>query len=188
MKKIIFLLALFFSLRSSYYILPEGKLAIITQFGRPVGESPHYNPCFYLKLPFIQVVSFLDKRILDWDGTPKLIPTKENENILVDTTARWKIIDALKYLKTLENQDKALEAIERVVDAATRNVVLKYNRIETIRDLGDENNKELSDVQLKVGREKLTEMIFEIASKELKSEFGIELIDVQLKRIFFENV
>src|SRR6185369_1681451 len=83
---------------TSTFILPEGKQAIITQFGRPVG-SPLTCSGLYFKLPWIQKVCYLDKRILSWDGHPNQIPTKDKKYIIVDTTARWRIIDALKFIQ-----------------------------------------------------------------------------------------
>src|SRR5690606_14215737 len=90
------------SLYSSLFIVTEGRQAIITQFGRPIGE-PISMAGMHFKAPFIQDVRFVDKRILTWDGEPNQIPTKDKKYISVDTTARWKIVDVLKFIQSVQN-------------------------------------------------------------------------------------
>jgi len=110
-------------INSSFYIIDEGKQAIITQFGKPVDDAVTDAGMHY-KLPFIQDVRYIDKRILSWDGYPNQIPTKDKKYIKVDTTARWKITDALKFIQTVQNErgakarldnlDKLLQALYRI--------------------------------------------------------------------------
>jgi len=85
---------------SSAYIITEGRQAIVTQFGRPVGE-PVTEAGLHFKIPFIQKIQYVDKRILSWDGYPNQIPTRDKKYIVVDTTARWRIDDALKFIQTV---------------------------------------------------------------------------------------
>ncbi|WP_432822893.1 SPFH domain-containing protein, partial [Trichloromonas sp.] len=78
---------------ASLFVVNEAEQAIITQFGKPVGDV--VGPGLHLKIPFVQNVNRFEKRILKWDGDPNQIPTKDKKFIWVDTTARWRIIDPL---------------------------------------------------------------------------------------------
>ena len=85
-----------FVLMGSFYTVSEVEQAIITQFGRPVGE-PVTTAGLKFKVPFIQYVNPIDKRILEWDGNPSDMPTKDKLYIAVDLFARWRIEDPLQY-------------------------------------------------------------------------------------------
>ncbi len=193
---------------SSFFLVREGQQAIITQFGKPVGNpitasGPHF------KMPFTQEVRFVEKKILSWDGYPNQIPTKDKKYIHVDTTARWKVIDALKFIQTVQNETGAKGRLDAILDAATRDTISNHNLVEAVRNsntileelakqkstrkknqeegiqvVEEEFSGEIESIQ--VGREQLSQLIAQKASKELK-EFGIELIDVQLKRISYEK-
>ncbi|NTV43346.1 MAG: protease modulator HflC, partial [Syntrophobacteraceae bacterium] len=93
----VFVLAVLLTLSGTFYTLEEGQQAVILQFGRPVGQ-PVTDAGLHLKLPFVQDVRRFEKRLLIWDGDPNQIPTKGREFIWVDTTARWRIADAKKFL------------------------------------------------------------------------------------------
>ena len=193
---------------TSVYILNEGRQAIITQFGRPVGE-PITNAGLHFKLPFIQKVRYVDKRILSWDGVPNQIPTKDKKYISVDTTARWKIIDVLKFIQTVQNEEGAKARLDTILESSTRNVISNHNLVEVVRNsntileiikgkrekfqqkvvkdetsIDEEVVGEIENVE--VGREALSTMIVKSADSEL-TKFGIELVDVQLKRISYEK-
>ena len=212
MNKIIFILILgFLSIivfTNSAFILNEGQQAIITEFGKPVGE-PVTKANIHFKVPFFQVVRYVDKRILSWDGYPNQIPTKDKKYIKVDTTARWKIVDALKFIQTVKNEGGAKGRLDTIIDGATRDVISNHNLVEVVRnsndiiarvlnrnkalqvsmDAGSEELEEANNVQIakiEVGREKLSTMIVTAAQKEL-SKFGITIIDVQLRRISYEK-
>ena len=75
---------------SSVYTVSEVEQVIITQFGKPVGE-PVMEAGLKMKLPFIQEVNPIDKRVLPWDGSPSDMPTKDKLYIAVDLFARWRI-------------------------------------------------------------------------------------------------
>jgi membrane protease subunit HflC len=193
---------------NAVFILTEGRQAIITQFGKPVGE-PVREAGLHFKTPFLQDVRLVDKRILNWDGFPNQIPTKDKKYIKVDTTARWRIVDALKFIQTVRNEAGAKSRLDAILDSATRDIISNHHLVEAVRNSNgilkkieekvkqQENAKKNNQViveeetsgeveQIKVGREKLSELIVQEASKELTS-FGIELIDVQLRRISYEK-
>ena len=175
------------------YTLDGTQQTVITQFGKPIGD-PITKAGLHFKLPFIQHANYFDKRILEWDGDANQIPTKDKRYIWVDTTARWKIVDALKFLQSVTNESGAQARLDDVVDSATRNYVTRHNLVEVVRDTnrlvnredaGGEEDFGLSAVEIeeiKVGREALTRGILEEALK-IVPQYGIELIDVRIKRI-----
>ena len=107
---------------SGLYILEEGQQAIITQFGRPVGK-PITEPGVHFKIPFLHTLVLFEKRILTWNGDPNQITTKGQKFIIVDTTARWKIVDPLKFLESVQNESGARVRLNNILDSATRNMI-----------------------------------------------------------------
>jgi len=176
---------------NSFFTVDETEQAVITQFGRPVGE-PVTEPGLRFKLPFIQVVNFFPKNLLEWDGDPGEIPTLDKTYIWVDTFARWRITDPLKYFRTVNNEMGAQRKLDDIIDPAVRNFVTSYHLIESVRnsnrpmdtmEIGLEQiGKKATVTEVKTGREKITNLISEQAAPKL-AEFGIELVDVRIKRI-----
>lgn len=194
--------------KASLYMVEEGRQAIITQFGEPVGD-PVTESGLHFKKPFVQKVRYVDKRILSWDGYPNQIPTKDKKYISVDTTARWRVVDALEFIKTTRDERGAKNKLDAILDASTRNVISNHNLVEAVRNTNNiidkiektrkeiqakiDSGEEVIDEQIsgdieeiKVGREQLSQLIVESAKDELL-KFGIELIDVQLRRISYEK-
>lgn len=174
------------------YVVDETKQVVITQFGRPVGDSIT-TAGLHFKKPFVQKARYFEKRLLEWDGDPNQIPTKDKKYIWVDTTARWKIVDALKFLQSVNNEMGAHARLDDIINSATRDTVTRHLLIETVRNSNRiiEEVKEVGkDViltdealeRIEVGREKLEEIILHDA-KELAPKYGIELVDVRIKRI-----
>jgi membrane protease subunit HflC len=191
-------------LYSSFYTIPEGKQVVLLQFGKPVGK-PIQEAGLKFKIPLIQKVRFFEKRILKWDGDPNQIPTKDKKYIWVDTTARWRIADALKFLQNVATETGAASRLDDIIDAVVRNFISKNILVEVVRSadwvapLRDEELEggratvtPLLDVEMKAkidfGREKITQAILEEASK-ITPQYGIELVDVRIKRInYVESV
>lgn len=193
---------------SAFFRVNEAEQALITQFGRIVGE-PVSKAGLHFKVPFIQDVRFFDKRILSWDGDPNQIPTKDKKYIIVDTTARWRIIDPVKYAQTVNDERGARARLDGILDGVTRDIISRHNLVEAVRNTNTilerikarqeevknadpaqallEVEEEISgDIEpIQVGRERLSDSILERARPELES-LGIELIDVQLRRIAYE--
>ena len=173
------------------YSVDETEQVVLTQFGRPVGE-PSIEPGLYFKLPFIQAVNVFPKNLLEWDGDPGQIPTKDKTYLWVNTFARWKIVDPLKYFETVNNERSAMARLDDIIDPAVRNFITSHPLIETVRmtnreidtfEMGMEHTKEKSyHGEVKIGREKITNGILKQAKPKLM-EFGIELLDVKIKRI-----
>lgn len=107
---------------SSCYTLEEGEQAVIVQFGRPVG-SPVIEAGLHVQVPFVQEVRRFEKRILIWDGDANQIPTKGREFIWVDTTARWRIADAKKFLESVATEAGARSRLNDIIDSVVRDQV-----------------------------------------------------------------
>ena len=178
------------ALLSSVYTLGETEQAIITQFGRPVGGIVA-TPGLHLKLPVIQTVHRFEKRWLEYDGDANEIPTRDKKYVWVDTYARWRIADALRFFQAVRDERGGQSRLDDIVDGETRNAVASFNLIEIVRSSNRafEVTGELEGigaaeamVQIKAGRERLAQQILERASK-ITPEFGVELVDVRFKRI-----
>jgi membrane protease subunit HflC len=171
------------------YIIDETEQVIVTQFGRIVG-TPKTDPGLRFKVPFIQRVNYFAKNLLDWDGDPGQIPTLDKTFIWVDTFARWKITDPVKFFQTVNNQFNAVGKLNDIIDPAVRNFITSHSLIETVRKssrLLDTSDVEIEDriqtsYAVSVGREKITQGILKQAQPKL-AQFGIELVDVKIKRI-----
>ncbi|GAG03844.1 unnamed protein product, partial [marine sediment metagenome] len=159
-------------------------------FGQPVGE-PITAAGLHFKTPFIQRAQYFEKRLLDWDGDPNQIPTKDKKYIWMDTTARWRISDALKFLQSVGTETGAYARLDDIVNSATRDAITSHLLVEAIRNSNRIlESKEEEEVvvteealeKIKVGREALAGMILNKA-KVLAPQYGIELIDVRIKRI-----
>jgi membrane protease subunit HflC len=181
---------------SSLYQLSETEQAILTQFGKPVGGLVT-SPGLHLKMPFVQTVHRFDKRWLEFDGDPDEIPTKDKKYIWVDTYARWRIADPLRYFQAVHDERGAQSRLDDIVDGETRNAVASFDLIEVVRSSGREFQitEELAGIgsaeataAVKEGRDKVAQIILEKAAK-ITPEFGIELVDVRFKRInYVESV
>jgi len=178
-----------FLVYNAAYTVDETQQVIITQFGRIVG-TPKTDPGLRFKVPFIQRANYFAKNLLDWDGDPGQIPTLDKTFIWVDTFARWKITDPVKFFQTVNNQFSAVGKLNDIIDPAVRNFITSYSLIETVRK--SSRALDTSDVQIEdrirtsyavtVGREKITQGILKQAQPKL-AQFGIELVDVKIKRI-----
>ncbi len=177
----------------TFYIVKEGEQIVLTEFGRPIGQ-PIVDAGLKIKTPFIQDVHRFEKRILEWDGSPNQIPTKDKKFIWLDTTARWRIKDALQFYQALGTEELAHSRLDDIIDSAARDLVTAQLLIEVVRNSNrvlDPNREVLEDEEgqsdepleeIQIGREKITQLIREKAQEALP-RFGIELIDVQIKRI-----
>ena len=189
---IIVLLVIIFA-SGAFYIVKEGEQVVITEFGRPVGD-PIVDAGLKIKTPFIQQVHRFEKRILEWDGSPNQIPTKDKKFIWLDTTARWRIKNALQFYEALGTEVLAQSRLDDIIDSAARDLVTAQLLIEVVRNsnqvleretevLEDEEGQSKAPLEeIQIGREKITQMILQKA-QEAVPRFGIELIDVQVKRI-----
>lgn len=190
---IVFLAALL-AASGALYVVNETEQVVITQFGQPIGK-PTADAGLHFKMPFVRQANYFEKRILEWDGNPNQIPTKDKKYIWVDTTARWRITDALKFLQSVGNEMGGQARLDDIIDSATRDAVTSNNLVEVVRNTNtiieqkgeeideDRVGQDQEDLEkIALGREALTRQILEEASK-IVPQYGIELIDVRIKRI-----
>ncbi|HIB13887.1 MAG TPA: protease modulator HflC [Candidatus Marinimicrobia bacterium] len=180
----------------SIYTINEAEQAVVTQFGKPVGGAVT-DAGIHFKTPIIQTVIKFDKRILEWDGSANEIPTLDNKYIFIDAFARWRISDALQFYKSAKNEMLAQSRLDDILDGAVRDeianrtmveIVRSSNRAMIIQDVESSsvnvNNKVIEDYSAKGARLDIVESILESVSKRLLDlNMGIEILDVQLKRI-----
>ncbi|MCR4266450.1 protease modulator HflC [Nitratireductor sp. ZSWI3] len=183
---------------SSIYTVSEVEQAIITQFGKPIGD-PVTTAGLKFKMPFIQVVNPIDRRVLEWDGNPSDMPTKDKLYISVDLFARWRITDPLQYFLRLHDERSAQSRLDDILGSETRNAVAKHELIEIIRTtkgrepLRDallteaEREQDIGSlVPIQKGRKLVEEEIFTAAADKVRV-FGIELLDIRFKRINYNE-
>lgn len=181
---------------SSAYSVSETEQVIITQFGKPVGD-PISEAGLHFKIPFIQEVTRIEKRILEWDGRPNEMPTKDKTYIVVDTFGRWRIKEAKQYFLRLRDERSAQSRLNDILGSETRNAIAKHELIEIIRTTKDrqpDRDVTLVDAPgnigmlypISKGRAKIEDEIFSKAAGKL-ADFGIELLDVRFKRINYNE-
>ncbi|HBR94518.1 MAG TPA: protease modulator HflC [Opitutae bacterium] len=192
---LILLIAIVIGLRASIYILDEAEQAVIVQLGAPVGE-PVTTPGLHFKTPFIQEVRRFDKRVLSWDGDPNQIPTRGEQFISVDTTARWRIADPLIFMQRVQNERGATMRLNDILDSVVRDKISSTDLVEIVRSkdwkiseadlarvqLSGEDDEEILLQEVQTGRQELVKSIFDQAASQMP-ELGIELVDIRIKRI-----
>ena len=183
----------FFFVSGSFFVVDETEQVVLTRFGKAV-RKPITEPGLNFKIPLIEIATYFPKNLLAWDGDPGQIPTLDKTYIWVDTFARWRITDPLKFFRTAHNELGAKNKLNDLIDPAVRNFITSYHLIEAVKNsnrLMDTQEAGLEQigartrvVEVKTGREKITRMILEEAKPKL-AEFGIELVDVRIKRITY---
>ena len=174
---------------ASAYRIGEAEQVIITQFGDPIGE-PVATPGLHFKVPFIQQANYFDKRFLEWDGSPNQVPTKDKRFIWVDTYARWRIVDPLRFFQRLRDERGAQSRLDDILDGETRNAVARYDLIELVRN----SNRNPDDIPIEAAEEEVILNVIEKGRDQVSREIlaragertadlGIELLDLRIKRI-----
>lgn len=186
---------------ASAFTVDEAEQAIVLEFGKPVGQ-PITEPGLHFKVPFIQEVRRFDKRLLSWDGDPNQIPTRGEQFISVDTTARWRIADPLKFLESVGDERGAQLRLNDILDSVVRDKISATDLVEIVRSrgwqisqedlervaLGGEEDEEILLKEVKSGREELVEAILQQAQTQMP-KYGIELVDIRIKRLdYVESV
>ncbi len=193
---VVVLVVLIFLANICCYIVSEQEQIILTQFGKPIG-GPTRDAGMHSKLPFIQTVNRIDKRILEWDGRASEMPTRDKLYVVVDTFGRWRISDPLQFFTRLRDERSALSRLDDIIGSEVRNAVAKHDLIEIVRTTKD--RKPVADAQLNpdagqsnvllpiaLGRTAIESEIVKLAAPKLR-DFGIELIAVRFVRINYNT-
>lgn len=174
---------------SSVFVIDEGEQAIKTRFGEPIGE-PITEPGLKWKVPLVDQIYVLDKRFLEWDGRVTNMQTREKQPILVDTYARWRIVDPLLFFQRLRTEIQAQARLDGILNGEVRDAVARYDLAELIRTSDREPVQDAvldsADQleQIEQGREVIRQEILKNARQRVQqADLGIELLDVQFKRI-----
>ncbi len=182
---------------NSMFIINEKEQAIITQFGKPIGE-PVVESGLKFKLPFVHTVLKFDKRVLEWDGAVNEIPTKDNKYILIDTFARWRISDPLQFYKSAKNEMMAQSRLDDIIDGAVRDEIANRSMGEIVKS----TNREMSMLDSNKGTEDtmdedysipgarleiIASILSNVDEKLIELNMGIEIVDVQIKRVSYNT-
>jgi membrane protease subunit HflC len=189
--QILLLLLVLALVSGATYQVGEVQQVIITQFGEPVG-TPVTEPGLHFKMPIVQRANYFEKRFLEWDGSPNQMPTRDKRFIWVDTYARWRIVDPLKFFQRLRDERGARSRLDDILDGETRNAVARYDLIELVRNTNRPPDQvPVESVEERIVLEKIQKGRAEITKEILKaaqsrtSDLGIEILDVRLKRIAY---
>jgi len=171
------------------YIVSETEQVIITQLGEPIGVAVTEPGLHFLK-PFVQKPNFFEKRFLEWDGDANQVPTKDKRFIWVDTYARWRIDDPLKFFQRLRDERGAQSRLDDILDGETRNAVARHDLVEVVRTSNRQSSAESREEEdsesvlqtITTGRQAITREILGRAT-ERAADLGIELLDLRFKRI-----
>jgi membrane protease subunit HflC len=183
-------LLLLFVISGTLYIVDETKQVVITQFGEPVGESV-MTPGLKVKVPFIQKANYFERRFLEWDGDSNQLPTKDKRFIHVDTYARWRISDPLKFFQRLRDERGGQSRLDDILDGETRNTIAKHEVIEVVRSsnrdftVSEEMVEELApeaQQEIASGRGELAAEVLK-AAQGRTTDLGIEILDFRFKRL-----
>lgn len=205
---IIFVLLIIFLLLGPFFVVQEGEVAVITRFGRI--ENTHFDAGLKIKVPLVDTVVKYPKKIMSWDGDAQRIPTKENQFIWVDTTARWRIVDPALFYQSVNTLPNAILRLNDVIDSTIRTVISENLLIEAVRNSNKINNMNVeeqvqnvdnledaeqlrnltkTDIQqesVMIGREVLSQRMLTMTSPFTK-EFGIEVIDIVIRQIRYSD-
>lgn len=176
---------------NSAFVVIEWEQVVVTQFGKPVGE-PITEPGLHFKSPFVQEATYFEKRILEWDGEPRNVLTSDKETIMVNTCARWRIVDALQFYRSLRTISRGQGVLDEQIGSAVQKIIKTHPLMEVLRD-GDRELKyttpELEEIEKKkniavqIGRTAVVAKIEKMAAEGLRKQYGMELVDVQIKQL-----
>ena len=179
-------------LRQSLYIVDETQQVIILRFNEVI--NTRLAPGLYVKAPFVDTVATFDKRILRIDAAPVAMPDKEKQNLIIDSYARYRITDPVQFRKTLQTENNARSRLGDIVTSTLRDRVALRDRFEIIgaEPIIDESGNPVEDdegLPLFEGRDTRTAILNEVLDgvrrRTQEQDFGIEIIDVRIKRADF---
>jgi membrane protease subunit HflC len=185
---LIVIAAVAFTAKQFIYTVAETEQVIITQFGKVKRTVPDAGLKF--KIPVIEQVNTFEKRLLEWDGNPTQVPTQDKRYIWVDSFARWKIEDPLKFFKTVKDENSAHSRLDDIVNGAVRNQISNNPLIRAVRssdremqtDVGIDEDRVVEVSTIGTGRDGIVAKILEEVKPAAK-KLGIEIVDIRIKRI-----
>jgi modulator of FtsH protease HflC len=208
---VLVVLVVFLVVLGPFYIIPEGRQAVVIRFGEIIGVTQEAG--LHFKVPVIDQVVPYSARILSWDGDPRRMPTSENQFIWVDTTARWQIEDPNLFYEAVTSMERAYSRLDDVIESAVRTVVSANALEEAVRDTNvineieraqpmpsqaelaaeggdDQRLREISSLlavvedqpNIRIGRQNLSDVMLERANNTART-LGIEIKDIVIRQI-----
>ena len=160
---VLIIFIVFLTFTGAFFVVNETKQAIVLQFGEP--RQVISEPGLQFKIPFIQDAVFLDSRMLNLDPQPEEMILSDQKRIIVDSFARYRIIDPLKFFQTVRNEATFSDRFGRIINAAVRGVIAQYPLSSL---LSEDRSNIMSSIQSQVKKE--------------ESSFGVEIIDIRIGR------
>lgn len=149
---------------NTFFSVHETRQAIVLQFGRPVG-APITEPGLKLKMPFIQQVQYLDKRILALDSPAEEVIASDQKRLVVDSFTRWRIIDPLQFYISVRDERIARSRLQAIVSSSLRSILGAEEFVTVVRDNRDDLMKQITE-----------------RANEQALDLGINIVDVKIKR------
>ena len=160
---ILLLFIAFLTFTGAFFIVNETKQALVLQFGDP--RKVVTKPGLQFKIPFIQDAIFLDSRLLNLDPQPEEMILSDQKRIIVDSFARYNIVDPLKFYQTVRNETTFSDRFGRIINASVRGVIAQYSLTSL---LSEERNKIMNEI--------------ERAVKVNEDSFGVKIVDIRIGR------
>ena len=160
---ILVLFIVFLTFTGAFFIVNETKQALVLQFGDP--RKVVTKPGLQFKIPFIQDAVFIDSRLLNLDPQPEEMILSDQKRIIVDSFARYKIIDPLKFFQTVRNETTFSDRFGRIINASVRGVIAQYS-LKSL--LSDERNNIMKEIEARV--------------KGNEISYGVEIVDLRIGR------
>ena len=151
-----------------FFVVDQTKQVIVLQFGEP--KAVHQTPGLKFKLPFIQNVVYYDSRVLNLDPAQEEVILRDQKRVVVDTIVRYEIKDPLKFFQTTRTELALIDRLGRIINSSVRGVISQYYLIDL---LSETRNKIMAEILENV--------------KEDEGNFGIEIVDLRLKRTELTN-
>ncbi len=205
---IIAVVLIIFLVVGPFYTIQEGEQAVVTRFGKVVAVDT--NAGFKVKLPIVDNVIKYPKKILSWDGDAQRIPTQENQFIWVDTTARWRIEDPLKFYESVTSLEQGYGRLDDVIDSSVRTVITKNPLREAVRNSDYINTEQKTPLPAQTSQQvnledlaKLTQTAQEFepiqkgrralsdemlaGAAAITPQYGIKLVDLIVRQIRYSD-
>ena len=160
---VLIIFVIFLTFTGAFFIVNETKQAIVLQFGEP--KQVIHKPGLNFKIPFIQDAVFLDRRMLNLDPQPEEMILSDQKRIIVDSFARYRIIEPLKFFQTVRNEATFSDRFGRIINASVRGVIAKYSLTSL---LSEDRTNIMNSIQKQIKNE--------------ESNYGVEIIDIRIGR------
>lgn len=186
----LFVAVLALVLFSSLYVVDLTEHALVLQFGKVV--STRTEPGLYMKAPFLQTVTYIDKRLMEWDGEPSTLLTNEKQKIEVNTYARWHVSDPKQFYLRLTSEARGQSVLDGQIESSVKNIATTYSFMEILRSTPRElkyTTDELAkaeaerNIRIETGRNAIVAEILQRVKRDIEEEYGIVVDGLGIKNL-----